>query len=438
MRRNFISTIFLSVFITATFTASFAQVNWTKDEGNPIMRSVDYAWDYHMMSPFVLKEGDVYKMWYTGINTFYRIGYATSSDGITWSRDPGNPIIDVGTPGSWDDMGLIGPQIIFDGSTYHMWYGGWDGTLSEGENKFPLNIRLGYATSSDGINWDKYPGNPVMELGAEGSWDAQGMFGLSVMYKDSLFHLWYPGVNGLKISIGYATSANGIDWEKDTLNSPVLEPGNSTEWDSLYVYFNNVLYNADSAQFEMWYAGAVTNSVRHIGFATSPDGINWEKYSNNPVMSPGPEDWDSHRYSGTHVMLTDEGYKMWYGGKGPTPAGTDVPARVQIGYATAPLGLVDAIIDKNSTPEGYNLKQNYPNPFNPTTTISYMLPLLAEVKLEIYNILGQKVETLVNRKQPAGEYSLQWDANSFASGVYYYKIEVGDGFVQAKKLLLIK
>jgi len=435
MRKNiiYIGTLFITVLF---FSISFGQTDWTKYEGNPIIRSIDYSWDYHLFTPFVLKEGDIYKMWYTGANTYYRIGYATSSDGITWSRNAGNPILEVGVTDSWDDRGVIGPQVIFDGSSYHMWYGGWDGTLINTDDKpLPANCRSGYATSSDGITWEKYPANPVMELGAEGSWDADGVFGASVMYKDSLFKLWYGGLNGVKGSIGYATSTDFIHWEKYSGN-PVMEPGTSTEWDSLYIYFPNVLYNADSRRFEMWYAGGVKHTPRHIGFATSPDGITWEKYSNNPVMSPGPDVWDSLRFSGTHVMVTNSGYKMWYSGLGPTPSNIpDPPSRVQIGYATAPIGT--AITDKNNTPTGYRLKQNYPNPFNPATTIELTLLKSENVELKVYNILGKEVSTLVAKKLNQGNHTYTFYGKHLASGVYYYRIKAGN-FVETRKMIYLK
>jgi hypothetical protein len=93
-------------------------------------------------------------------------------------------------------------------------------------------------------------------------------------------------------------------------------------------------------------------------------------------------------------------------------------------------------------PETYSLSQNYPNPFNPRTQISYELPVGSQVTLTVYNILGQKVATLVDKKMSAGRYMVDWDGTSdrgrrVSSGVYLYKIEAGD-FTQTKKMLLLK
>jgi hypothetical protein len=88
-------------------------------------------------------------------------------------------------------------------------------------------------------------------------------------------------------------------------------------------------------------------------------------------------------------------------------------------------------------PLNFQIFQNYPNPFNPNTTISYQLSKTSEVELSIYNLLGQKVAMLVNKKQAAGTYNVEWNALVFASGIYYYKIQAG-AFKQIKKMILIQ
>ena len=88
-------------------------------------------------------------------------------------------------------------------------------------------------------------------------------------------------------------------------------------------------------------------------------------------------------------------------------------------------------------PEKFILYQNYPNPFNPKTFITYELPTITHVELSIYNLLGQQIVTLVNQKQTAGRYCVEWNAIAFASGMYYYRIEAGD-FQDVKKMVLLK
>lgn len=83
------------------------------------------------------------------------------------------------------------------------------------------------------------------------------------------------------------------------------------------------------------------------------------------------------------------------------------------------------------------LMQNHPNPFNPVTTIKYSLPQDGFVNLSVYNLLGEKVATLINSNQKAGRYEVNFDASGFASGVYFYSIEAGS-FKTVKKMLLMK
>ncbi|MFQ5687033.1 MAG: T9SS type A sorting domain-containing protein, partial [Candidatus Scalindua sp.] len=97
---------------------------------------------------------------------------------------------------------------------------------------------------------------------------------------------------------------------------------------------------------------------------------------------------------------------------------------------------------ENELPRTYRLHQNYPNPFNPDTKIQYELPKTIHVKLEIFNMLGQKIRTLVDEEKPAGAYAVLWDGRRdngelVASGVYIYRLRT-DGFVKSRKLLLLR
>jgi len=105
-------------------------------------------------------------------------------------------------------------------------------------------------------------------------------------------------------------------------------------------------------------------------------------------------------------------------------------------------GLLTGIGDLETLPTTYDIAQNYPNPFNPTTTIKYQLPHVTDVKLVIYNVLGQRVRTLVNNRMEAGYHSLVWDGlnqqgSTVASGVYIYHFQAGD-FQKTMKLMLLK
>ena len=94
-------------------------------------------------------------------------------------------------------------------------------------------------------------------------------------------------------------------------------------------------------------------------------------------------------------------------------------------------------------PTAFALADNFPNPFNPATTIQYALPQAADVELTVYNLVGQPVRTLVAEHQSAGRYAVEWDAtndsgHSLSSGMYFYRLQAGEEFLEVKKMLLLK
>jgi len=131
-----------------------------------------------------------------------------------------------------------------------------------------------------------------------------------------------------------------------------------------------------------------------------------------------------------------------------TGAGTLIAA--QAAYYDPPrqvavvIDYMTATPDKPPTglPTEFALDQNYPNPFNPATTITFALSTASQVTLDIYNVMGQRVRTLLDANMPAGYHQIVWDGRSgvgkaVASGVYFYRISAGD-FIQCRKMLLLK
>jgi hypothetical protein len=111
---------------------------------------------------------------------------------------------------------------------------------------------------------------------------------------------------------------------------------------------------------------------------------------------------------------------------------------VYVDYVQLIKQFVNSVRQLGDLPQGFALAQNYPNPFNPTTTINFSLGKASNVKLTVYNVLGQKVATLINNSHmDVGAYAVQFDARNLASGVYFYRFEAGD-FKANKKMLLIK
>ena len=94
-------------------------------------------------------------------------------------------------------------------------------------------------------------------------------------------------------------------------------------------------------------------------------------------------------------------------------------------------------VEVSSQPEEYSLSQNYPNPFNPTTTIDFSIPQSGNVKLKVFNSIGEEVATLINDYKEAGSYQVNINSKNLTSGIYFYKIEAGN-FSSIKKMILLK
>jgi hypothetical protein len=101
----------------------------------------------------------------------------------------------------------------------------------------------------------------------------------------------------------------------------------------------------------------------------------------------------------------------------------------------------DQMVTSNEVVDGlpteFELRQNYPNPFNPSTTIMFALPQASHVKLEVFNVIGQRVAVIANSVMKAGYHQLQFDASALSSGTYFYKLTAGE-FKQSKSKVLIK
>jgi len=471
--------------------ALLAQVQWTRYSKNPVLDTGSRGtWDSASVSePCVIFDGVMYKMWYIGFDgSVYRIGYATSPDGIAWIKSLDNPVLDTGKTGTWEDVWISAPSVLFDGNTYRMWYNGYDGG----------HWRIGYATSSDGVIWEKHLANPVLNLGPGGAWDQIHVFDPTVVFHDNIYEMWYSGDDDSNNRIGYATSTDGIVWKKHP-NNPVLDVGPGGAFDHIYADISNVIINKGA--YEMWYVGEADTdpSNNRIGYAASFDGIVWKKYPGNPVLDIGKSgSWDDMHVSRPSVIFDGDDYKMWYCGHDGSRWG--------IGYATSPYSNIslftkgdvdgdgvitskDAILalsisisiivpseyqrwaaDMNSDGKIRSddvililqkasglaalgienmrfsaLLQNFPNPFNPETWIPYQLKEDCEVNIRIFDISGNMIREFALGFRPAGTYTsrgkaLYWDGRNstgepVANGVYFYTIHAGD-FRATRKMVI--
>ena len=248
-------------------------ITWTKYPGNPVLTAT-VGWEGEWLGhPHVVKDGSTYKMWYGPGDE--KVGYAWSSDGIHWTKYAENPILE-GTPGTWDEDGIAAPFVIrFGFNDYRMWY------QSGGQ--------IGYATSTNGVEWTKHI-TPALTPEATGAWDDERVADPNVLFYGMTYHMWYSGGDGDAIRIGYASSSDGIHWNRSASN-PLLSYGAPGEWDEFGVSESNVLF--DGTLYRMWFSGwRGTWQTPQRGYATSTNGIDWTKYAGNPVLSPGtPSQW---------------------------------------------------------------------------------------------------------------------------------------------------
>ena len=301
------------------------QTEWTKYAGNPVLEvGAPGEWDAGVVDHSeVIFDGLTYHMWYAGGLAVHEtdIGYATSTDGVTWTKYAGNPVLLRGKLGEWDAGSLQPGAVLWDGATYRMWYGA---------GLVPGTWPTGYATSPDGVTWTKHPDNPVLPVGDAGSWDSSNALITAVVADGGGFRAWYWGYVTLNwMSIGYATSPDGVTWTKYAGN-PVFWP-RTRGWDRLVVAFPMVV--KDGGVYRMWYTGGNCDGFGH---AVSADGINWARQPLwEPVLPCGaPGDWDWCVFS-SRLVLEGVTAHMWYNGINSQ----DVFA---IGYATAPLPFPEA------------------------------------------------------------------------------------------------
>jgi hypothetical protein len=139
-------------------------------------------------------------------------------------------------------------------------------------------------------------------------------------------------------------------------------------------------------------------------------------------------------YQGDNIALTSVGDTLW------AVWMDNLTGIYQLWASPIRISSLVAVEDRGTThPSVFNLKQNYPNPFNPSTTIEYELPARRQVTLQVFDVFGREVATLVNGEQEAGAHSVEFNTGhvSLASGIYLYQMSSG-GFSMSKKMLLLK
>jgi predicted GH43/DUF377 family glycosyl hydrolase len=272
-------------------------IEWTRYHSNPVL--VPFPENWYLFGCAVIMDVDMYKMWYGRAanpgSPAIRIGYATSEDGMNWTKQESS-VLAAENSNEWDES-IITPQtVIKEGDEYKMWY--WAGMTG-----FPFEAsmpQIGLATSPDGINWTKYDdptttespyefSDPVLKVGADGSWDEYRAISPMVLKKGSGYEMFYAGSSwnntGLGHPVGYAQSNDGIHWTKHS-DPVILDPRSwgNTNYGGTVLAFDNY--------YHLWYA--CFNPHGHdgapaIGYAWSHTaGIEMQKMEISVQLYPNP------------------------------------------------------------------------------------------------------------------------------------------------------
>lgn len=266
------------------YALSLDGINWYRYPNNPVLTWNNNTTEpKNIITPSVIKDGEIYKMWFTSSFTDhddgdFTIGYATSTDGINWLIQNYKQLI---PSQDWDNIGITHPFVLkLSDNSYYMWYSA---------RKNPAVWTIGLATSSDSIHWTPYLNNPVITPMTVW-WERGHNLGPHVIYdnKDSKFKMWYNTTNlGSTTSIAYAESTNGINWDKPIQNNPILLNELPGYFDTLNISDGSVLKVDNS--YLLWYGGTDSNGISGIGLAydiNPPSILPTPSYSLFPSVSP--------------------------------------------------------------------------------------------------------------------------------------------------------
>ena len=292
-------------------------------------------------------------------NAHWRIGLATSTDGLNFTRVPGDQaggaVLDNGVAGRFDSFLTYRPFVLKDGALWRMWYNGSDKPFKDchvtpaGPAQLADDRRIGYAESTDGVHWTKAydgdgPDGSVLPLGAQGDIDAQQV-GYVWVLKDGAQYKMYYSANDVTNTwrVALAVSADARHWTKvrgTSIGGAVLDVGGAGAFDVACAYQPSVVKERPDL-YRMWYRGCQNTaptvggpSQGVVGYAESNDGITWVKVkAGGPLgeaLSKGSgTQFDSGGLTTPSVFLDGATWNMYY-------AGFDTSGQFLAGLARAP------------------------------------------------------------------------------------------------------
>jgi hypothetical protein len=427
------------LFGVAVATAALAQTDLVPYASNPVVnRGGGGTWDRGIVhAPRVVVDHGVYYLFYTGsedlLGADASIGYATSTDGIAFTKYEGNPILSADGSG-FDAHTLSECAPIVQGDTWVIYYNAHNVSRA-GPGKY-----IGRATApSPSGPWTRMD-NPVLQAGSAGEWDSRLATPDGVFATDTGYVMYYSGSNGFPNQpwrIGMATSPDGITWTKYddpatpdapyALSDPIFAQGDAGTWDSASAANTAVLPGTDG--WEMYYTGCVgsVEALQSVGYATGTDGLNWTRFDGNPVLTP-TEAWGQVKVVAGSAVRVGTDYYLYY-------AGWSSNSNARIGLAIS--STTSGRETPQLRPKTFALLQNHPNPFNSSTVIQFELPNAGPVLLRVFDVSGRNVMTLADEVMGAGTHQVGFEARTLPSGVYVYRLQSGE-FAQSRKLVVLK
>lgn len=275
---------------------------WVKYENNPVLGgNLGTCFDIS-----VLRVDGKYRMYFSW-RPKKSIALTESADGINWSE----PTILIGpreTEQHWEDN-INRPGVILKDGVYHMWYTGqFNASETDG------NSWIFYATSTDGVNFTRASEKPV--LSPEEPWEKVAVMCPSVIWDEDagIYKMWYSaGEQYEPDAVGYATSTDGLNWTK-LGKEPIFACDPQTEWEKVKVAGVQVFKHG--GWYYMFYIGYRTVDLAQVGIARSRDGIgNWERYPGNPIVAPDADKWDADACYKPCTLFDGEKWILWYNGR---------------------------------------------------------------------------------------------------------------------------
>jgi hypothetical protein len=347
---------------------------------------------------------------------------------------------------------------------------------------FPINPQIGLAFSNDGgLTWERYDdptttsppyaeSDPVIK--SDEIYDILGIYGCTVLLQDEKWEMFYGGKKDdaqKTISICYATSEDGVIWQKDNLNNPILTPLQDplavtcveqpavVKTDSLYFLYYDYEITPNGiglATANIAFTPAISITPATLNFGEV--GINSDSTMIFTIVNTGNADLEVTNISSNElaftvnitdtiispgnnqdveVTFTPTEVRQYNGTIEITHNAVGSPDFVSVMGNGNPTGIDDELL--NTIPTKYVVYQNYPNPFNPSTSIIFGLPETSDVRLTLFNFLGEQVANLFEGYKNAGHHQLEFNASRLPSGIYFYRLQAGE-FVETKKMLLMK